>query len=200
MPRDRAAGVNATPPGSHGALAARRRNASADRDRFESRCGVWIASTVRRTRRWNWTTRGQTRVLLSGLGVGESPRWHQGRLWLSNGGSNEIVAADLNGDSEFMGRGGGRSGWAAKWLPDGRTLVTGDELIRVKRDGSRVQHADLSHISRKGWSEITVDDAATSTSTDQTSTSRSAMCIWSELGGPKWREGESGGAHAVLPH
>jgi len=64
--------------------------------------------------------------------VGESPRWHQGRLWLSNWGSNEIVAADLNGDSEFMGRGGGRSGWAAKWLPDGRTLVTGDELIRVR--------------------------------------------------------------------
>jgi sugar lactone lactonase YvrE len=36
-------------------------------------------------------------------------------------------------------------------------LVTGAELIRVEPDGSRVQHADLSHISPYGWSEITVD-------------------------------------------
>jgi hypothetical protein len=35
MPRVHAAEVNATHPGSHGALAARRRNASADWDRFE---------------------------------------------------------------------------------------------------------------------------------------------------------------------
>ena len=30
-------------------------------------------------------------------------------------------------------------------------------MIRVERDGSRVRHADLSHISPLGWSEITVD-------------------------------------------
>jgi sugar lactone lactonase YvrE len=30
-------------------------------------------------------------------------------------------------------------------------------LIRVEPDGSRVRHADLSHISPFGWSEITVD-------------------------------------------
>jgi sugar lactone lactonase YvrE len=99
----------------------------------------------------------ETRVLLSGLGMGESPRWHDGRLWFSNWGTNEIVAVDLNGNSEVMGRGGGGSGWAANWLLDGRTLITGDELIRVEPDGSRVQHADLSHISPYGWSEITVD-------------------------------------------
>jgi sugar lactone lactonase YvrE len=36
-------------------------------------------------------------------------------------------------------------------------LVTGPELIWVEPDGSRVRHADLSHISPLGWSEITVD-------------------------------------------
>ena len=36
-------------------------------------------------------------------------------------------------------------------------LVTGPELIRVEPDGSSVRHADLSHISPLGWSEITVD-------------------------------------------
>jgi sugar lactone lactonase YvrE len=99
----------------------------------------------------------ETRVLLSGLGMAESPRWHDGRLWFSNWGTNEIVAVELNGNSEVMGGGGGGSGWAANWLPDGRTLITGDELIRVEPDGSRLQHADLSHISPYGWSEITVD-------------------------------------------
>jgi sugar lactone lactonase YvrE len=99
----------------------------------------------------------EKRILLSGLGMGESPRWHEGRLWLSNWGTDEIVAVDLDGESEVMGRGGGGSGWAANWLPDGRMLVTGGELIRVEPEGARVRHADLSHISPYGWSEITVD-------------------------------------------
>jgi sugar lactone lactonase YvrE len=89
--------------------------------------------------------------------MGESPRWHDGRLWFSSWGTDEIVAVDLVGNGEVMGRGGGGSGWAADWLPDGRMLVTGEELTRVERDGSRVRHADLSHVSPYGWSEITVD-------------------------------------------
>jgi sugar lactone lactonase YvrE len=99
----------------------------------------------------------EPRVLLGGLGMGESPRWHDGRLWFSNWGTNELIAVDLDGNSEVMGLGGGGSGWAATWLPDGRTLITGAELIRVEPDGSRVRHADLNHISPYGWSEITTD-------------------------------------------
>lgn len=99
----------------------------------------------------------ETEVLLDGLGMGESPRWHDGRLWFSNWGTDELVAVDLDGNSEVMGPGGGGSGWAADWLPDGRTLITGAELTRVEPDGSRVRHADLSHISPHGWSEMTVD-------------------------------------------
>jgi sugar lactone lactonase YvrE len=98
-----------------------------------------------------------TRVLLDGFGMGESPRWHEGRLWFSSWGSNEIVAVDLDGTSEIIGAGGGGSGWAVNWLRDGRMLVTGGELIRVEPDGSRVRHADLGQISPYGWSEITVD-------------------------------------------
>ena len=89
--------------------------------------------------------------------MGESPRWHEGRLWFSNWGTNEIIAVDLDGNSEVIGAGGGGSGWAVNWLPDGRMLVTGAELVRVEPDGTRVRHADLSHVSPYGWSEITVD-------------------------------------------
>jgi sugar lactone lactonase YvrE len=99
----------------------------------------------------------ETQVLLSGFGMGESPRWHDGRLWFSSWGTDEIVAVDLDGNSEVIGPGGGGSGWAADWLPDGRMLVTGGELVRVEADGSRVPHADLSRFSTHGWSEITVD-------------------------------------------
>jgi sugar lactone lactonase YvrE len=96
-------------------------------------------------------------VLLEGFGMGESPRWHEGRLWFSNWGTNEIVALDLDGNSEVIGAGGGGSGWAVDWLPDGSMLVTGGELLRVADDGSRIRHADLSGLSPYGWSEITVD-------------------------------------------
>jgi len=99
----------------------------------------------------------ETAVLHDGFGMGESPRWHDGRLWFSSWGSNEIVAVDLQGNSEVIGPGGGGSGWAVAWLPDGRMLVTGAELMRVEPDGSRVRHADLGGISQYGWSEITVD-------------------------------------------
>ena len=53
---------------------------------------------------------GETRVLLSGLGMGESPRWHDGRLWFSDWGTNEVVAVDLEGNAEVMAEGGGGSG------------------------------------------------------------------------------------------
>jgi sugar lactone lactonase YvrE len=103
------------------------------------------------------STGRERRVLLSALGMGESPRWHEDRLWFSDWGTNDLVAVDLDGNSEIMGRGGGGSGWAADWLPDGHMLLTGEELVRVERDGSRVRHANLSDVSPFGWSEITVD-------------------------------------------
>jgi sugar lactone lactonase YvrE len=99
----------------------------------------------------------EPRVLLDGLGIGESPRWHDGRLWFSNWGMDEIVAVDLDGNSEVAGRGPEGLGWATNWLPDGRMLITGAELIRVEPDGSRVRHADLHDTSPYGWSEMTVD-------------------------------------------
>jgi sugar lactone lactonase YvrE len=99
----------------------------------------------------------EPRVLLDGLAMPESPRWHHDRLWFSNWGTRQIVAVDLNGVSEVVGEGPEGLGWATNWLPDGRLLVTGQELIRVEPDGSRVRHADLGHISPFGWSEITVD-------------------------------------------
>jgi sugar lactone lactonase YvrE len=106
------------------------------------------------------SSQSQPRVLLDGLGMPESPRWHNGRLWFSDWGAGEIVAVDLVGNSQVVGRGPQGPGWAVNWLLDGRMLMTGNELIRVEPDGSRVRHADLSRISAYGWSELTIDGRA----------------------------------------
>jgi sugar lactone lactonase YvrE len=97
------------------------------------------------------------RVLLSGLAYVESPRWHDNRLWFAHWGTGEIVAVDLDGNSEVVGQGPPGLGWSIDWLPDGRLLVTGQELLRREPDGSMVRHADLSAVADHGWNEIVVD-------------------------------------------
>jgi sugar lactone lactonase YvrE len=96
-------------------------------------------------------------VLLDGLAYVESPRWHEGRLWFAHWGTGEIVAVDLDGNSEVTGHGPPGLGWSIDWLPDGRLLVTGKELLRQEPDGSMVRHADLRGVGEHGWNEIVVD-------------------------------------------
>src|SRR5204863_4639869 len=99
-----------------------------------------------------------TTLLLDGLAFVESPRWHDDRLWFSHWGTEEIVAVDLDGTSEVVGRGPAGFGWATEWLPDGRMLLTGPELLREEPDGTMVRHTDLGQITGRGWAEIVVND------------------------------------------
>jgi sugar lactone lactonase YvrE len=98
--------------------------------------------------------------LLTGLGFGESPRWHDGRLWLANWGTQEIIAADETGQSEVIVHVPTTIPYSLDWLPDGRMLViAGPEglLLRMEPDGSLLTHADLNSLSPSGWNEIVVD-------------------------------------------
>ena len=99
----------------------------------------------------------EAQPLLSGLAIGESPRWHDGRLWFANWGTGEIVAVDLAGNSEVVGEGPPGLGWSIDWLPDGRLLVTGEGLMRSEPDGTMVSHADLSGLGVDNFNEIVVD-------------------------------------------
>jgi len=87
-----------------------------------------------------------TRVLLDGLGIGECPRWHDDRLWFCNWGTNQIVAVDVEGNSEVVMDDATVSPHSIDWLPDGRLLTTGAKLERQEPDGSMVtiaeQHAN----------------------------------------------------------
>src|SRR6266508_3347531 len=92
----------------------------------------------------------ETRVLLSGVGMGESPRWHDGRLWFSHWGIDEIVAVDLEGNSEVMGPGGGGSGWATNWLPDGWSEITVDGRGNIYVDAINFDFAEFNDILTSG--------------------------------------------------
>jgi sugar lactone lactonase YvrE len=101
----------------------------------------------------------EMRTLMTGLMIGESPRWHEGRLWFANWGSKEVIAVDQEGQSEVMARVPTTIPYSIDWLPDGRLLVvSGPEarLLRREPEGSLVTHADLGHLA-KGWNEIVVD-------------------------------------------
>jgi sugar lactone lactonase YvrE len=102
----------------------------------------------------------EVRILLTGLAMGESPRWHENRLWLSDWGAQEIVAVDVDGNAEVEVRTPFGLPFCIDWLLDGRLLVvSGREslLLRRELDGSLVTHADLRGLSEEGWNEIVVD-------------------------------------------
>src|SRR5262249_15957497 len=102
----------------------------------------------------------EVEILMTGLAFGESPRWHEGRLWFCNWGAQEVIAVDLEGKSDVVVRVPTTLPFCIDWLPDGRLLVvSGREgiLLRREPDGTLVTHADLRDLSDKSWNEIVVD-------------------------------------------
>jgi sugar lactone lactonase YvrE len=98
-------------------------------------------------------------TLMTGLAMGESPRWHDDRLWLSDMGAGEVVAVDLDGRSEVVAAVPGMP-MGLGWLPDGRLLIVSSRdgrLLRRDADGSLSTHADLTGLSRHPWSDMAVD-------------------------------------------
>ena len=103
----------------------------------------------------------EPQTLMTGVAFGESPRWHDDRLWFSDWGTQEIIAIDLEGNSEVMVRLNFPSFQPIcfDWLLDGRLLVVSASdgvLLRLEPDGSLVTHADLSNLA-SGFNEIVVD-------------------------------------------
>jgi sugar lactone lactonase YvrE len=98
-------------------------------------------------------------VLLTGLALGESPRWHEDRLWFSDIGAQEVGAVDLAGKHEVVARVPTIPSGLG-FLPDGHLLIVsvGDgRLLRREPDRSLATYADLSGLSDQPWNDLVVD-------------------------------------------
>jgi sugar lactone lactonase YvrE len=98
-------------------------------------------------------------VLMNGISFGESPRWHEDRLWFADWGAQKLIAVDLNGRHEVIVRVPSLP-FSVDWLPDGRLVIVSGEdrrLLRRERGGSLVTHADLSGLAEHAWNDIVVD-------------------------------------------
>jgi sugar lactone lactonase YvrE len=95
-------------------------------------------------------------VLLGDLVMGESVRWHDGRLWFCDWVAGEIIVLDAAGKPEVVARMQGLP-FCLDWLADGRMLVTSADgrLLRREPDGSLVTHAELG--GSFPWNEVVVD-------------------------------------------
>jgi sugar lactone lactonase YvrE len=102
----------------------------------------------------------EPKPLISGLVFGEQPRWHEGRLWFSDWGTQEVLAVDLDGNSEVILRASSFP-LCVDWLPEGRLLVVSASdglLLRREPDGSLVTHGDLNAVSDPpAGNELVVD-------------------------------------------
>jgi sugar lactone lactonase YvrE len=104
------------------------------------------------------------RVVLDGLGFPESTRWHDGRLWLCNWGSGEVVAVTPDGEPKVVARLAPRTiPFSIDWLPDGRLLVVDGPrrlLLRQQAPGGSLEvAADLTGFGAAPLNEIVVDGA-----------------------------------------
>ena len=62
-------------------------------------------------------------IFATGIRMGESPRWHDGRFWMCDWLAGEVLAFDLDGNREVVTRVEGLP-FSIDWLPDDQLLIT----------------------------------------------------------------------------
>jgi len=95
-------------------------------------------------------------LILDGITFGESPRWHEGRIWFSDWGAGQVISVDGDGSPTVEARVQSFP-MCIDFLPDGRLLVVSAAdrvLLRREPDGTLVTHAELG----EACNDIVVDD------------------------------------------
>jgi sugar lactone lactonase YvrE len=98
-------------------------------------------------------------VLMTGIVFGESPRWHDGRLWFSDWGAGRVLSVAADGVSTVEAEVHSFP-MCIDFLPDGRLLIVSSadrRVLRRETDGSLVPYAELASVSDKPWNDIVVD-------------------------------------------
>lgn len=92
-------------------------------------------------------------VFATGLVLGESPRWHDGRLWVCDWVAGEVLSFDTDGERRVELTMSGLP-FSVDWLPDGRTVLTStDGVVTVEDEGTVAAYGATG----QGWNEIVVD-------------------------------------------
>src|SRR4029450_763375 len=71
-------------------------------------------------------------VLMEGIVFGESPRWHDGRVWFSDWGAHQVIALDPEGGHEAVVPVPPLP-MCIDFLPDGRLMGVDSEHLRLVR-------------------------------------------------------------------
>jgi sugar lactone lactonase YvrE len=117
-------------------------------------------------------------VFASGLQMGESPRWHDGRFWVCDWLAGEVLAFEPDGAREVVARVEGLP-FSIDWTPAGRLLVTTPDGV--------VAGPELAPYGATGqpFNEIVVDGAGRA---------------WVDMpGSMPWEEPKPGIVAVVLP-
>ena len=99
-------------------------------------------------------------VVLDGYSYLECPRWHDGRLWVSDFYTNQVLATDGRGGTEVIAEVPAQPSGLG-FLPDGRALIVSmrDHRILVRDDaGQLTEHADLSGAVPALLNDMVVDE------------------------------------------
>lgn len=88
----------------------------------------------------------------------EGPRWHDGRLWMSDFYSHQVVAVSPDGRTELIATVPQQPSGLG-WLPDGTLLVVSmrDRKLMRLENGNLVEHADLSTTTGGHINDMVVD-------------------------------------------
>ena len=99
-------------------------------------------------------------TLIDGLSFTESPRWRDGRLYVSDRHTHRVLAIAKDGTTETIAYDPERLLCGLGFLPDGRLLITSmldRKILRREHDGSLVEHADLSALAQHELNDMLVD-------------------------------------------
>lgn len=101
---------------------------------------------------------GALDVLVDGFSYLEAPRWHDGRLWVSDFYTRRVLAVSPGGEVETVAEVPGQPSGLG-WLPDGTLLVVSMLDHRLLRfdGGDFAEHADLSPFATGDSNDLVVD-------------------------------------------
>ncbi|MDQ4051750.1 MAG: SMP-30/gluconolactonase/LRE family protein [Actinomycetota bacterium] len=97
---------------------------------------------------------------MDGIAFGESPRWHDDQVWVSDWGAGRVHSVAADGTATVEAEVASFP-LCFDFLPDGRLLLVSSadrKLLRREPGGSLVTHADLAPVSATPWNDIVVDD------------------------------------------